>query len=429
MDLLTSITILGALITFISGIVSQVAKTSIEVKDQTVKQLTPGGWLLLGIALVGLMTSVASILVGFSIKHNDRLMAQAEATQKQALQNQEERWRNEMGSLLKITKDDIEQNLGNTIAGFRDSQERFNSTQAEIVSSRQSVLESNLHHTNEIIVAGQPLTSLSFHLQFDSASPELWKTMKEGEDEIDKNNLSVQGGVPSVPYEAMEYDEALIPLFSYLARVGDGKQPRVDGNSTQANGSIVVLIPLDESENAILSFGEINSEVSWSTNEEDESSISAGFLGDGGFQVGNSTPSVTSHLAANGQRGTSRYAVHWYLDPTTLAKSINRRNPNIPATAKLPRSLKIAILYDANTLPFQRNNFAVPYATNLWRDVGTNRHQISIGQATRNVFVNLEVNGVRQTRYVLTRVYNIDLMDENDDEFETSCTLIELEAT
>ena len=121
--------------------------------------------------------------------------------------------------------------------------------------------------------------------------------------------------------------------------------------------------------------------------------------------------------------------MQWYLDPTTLAKSINRRNPHIAATAKLPRILKIAILYDVKTLPFQHNNFAVPLATNLWRHVGTNRQEISIGPETRNVVVGLEVNGVRQTRYVLTKMYRLDLMDENDDEFETSCTLIELEAT
>jgi hypothetical protein len=428
MDLLTTITILGALITFISGIVSQVAKTSIEVKDQTVKQLTPGGWLLLGIALVGLVTSVASILIGVNIKNNVRLLAKAEETQKRALQVQEERWRYDMGSLLKIAKDDIEKNLGNTITGFRDSQERFNRTQAEIVSSRQSVLESNLHHTNEIIVAGQSLTSLHFNLQFDSASPELWQRMKEGQDEIDKNNLSGQGGVPAVSFEAVEYDEALIPLFSYLARIADGKHPQDKTNSTQSNGSLVVLMPLDESENAILSFGKIDSDISWFKGDG-ESLISAGFLDGRGFKAGNSTPSVVTNLATNPKRGTSSYVVHWDLDPNTLAKSINRRNLHIPPTAKLPRIFKVAILHTMKILPFRHNNFAEPHAANLWNDVGINRHELPIGPELRNAVVNLEVNRVRQTRYALKRIYTLDLIDENDDEFETSCTLLEFEAT
>ncbi|HXQ68957.1 MAG TPA: hypothetical protein VN844_00595 [Pyrinomonadaceae bacterium] len=121
-------------------LISQLWKNSVEVEGTIRKRLTPAGWLSLGIALVGLLASVGSILVSVNIKKNAQLQAQAEAAQKLALQGQESRWRSETSSMLKLAKDDIEKNLGNTIAGFQDSQERFNSTQAQIISSKQSVL-------------------------------------------------------------------------------------------------------------------------------------------------------------------------------------------------------------------------------------------------------------------------------------------------
>jgi hypothetical protein len=427
MDLLTVITIVSALISFISGSFSQIYKTSIDIEGQNIKQLTPVGWLLLGIALAGLITSVSSVLINVSLKNNERRQAQTEAAHKQALQQQEERWRSDMSSLLQIAKDDIEKNLGNTIAGFADSQQRFNRTQAEIVSSRQSVLESNLHHTNEIIVSGQPLTSLAFQLRFDSANPQLRQRIITGADEIEENSMTAQGHSTAVPLEAMEYEEAVMPLLSYLARIADGEEPKDQNDSAQTDDDVVVLISLDESQNAILSFGEIGGGVSWFKNQG-KPSLSAGFLDGRGLPVGNSTPSVTTHLAKSGRRSFSTYRVHWELDPTTLAKSIDRTNAQIPPTAKLPRILKIAILHNVKMLPFPQNDFAVSYATNLWRDVGVNRHNTSFRRELKNAIVSLEVNGVREINYLLRRMYRLELMNEYDHEFETSCTLLEFEA-
>lgn len=437
MDLLTFITFAGAGISFVAGVISQLWKNSVEVEGTIRKRLTPAGWLSLGIALVGLLASVGSILVSVNIKKNAQLQVQAEAAQKAAFQEQESRWRSETSSMLKLAKDDIAQNLSNTIAGFQDSQERFNSTQAQIISSKQSVLESNLHHTNDIIVAGQPLTSLAVGWHFESRSPELWQRIKEGEVAIDENAREATGPSHPVPLETMDYREALIPLLSRVARIASEPAAKDESDAEEATEkdenepaetveTVIVLIALDDSENAILSFGQIRNDVAW-FNKEGEPSISAGFLSSQGFQVGNSIPSVLSSLAAN-RRGRSSYMVNWNLDPDTLAKSVNRRNAAIPPTAKLPQTLKVAIFYDVTMIPFALNNFATPYAVNLWRDNETTRHNIPLSRELRNSTFFLEVNGVRRPTYALKRMYRLDLINEYEDDIETGCTLLEFEA-
>jgi hypothetical protein len=127
----------------------------------------------------------------------------------------------------------------------------------------------------------------------------------------------------------------------------------------------------------------------------------------------------------------SNYAVGWDLDPATLPRSLSRKNPGIAPTAKLPQVLKIAIFYDVNTLPFQRNNFGVPYAVNLWRHNENLRRNIATGRDLKNATFSIEVNGVRKAKYVylLKRMYDLDLVDEYDDEIETSCKVLEFQAS
>jgi hypothetical protein len=433
---LTTITIAGLAISFIAGITSQIWKSSVEIEGQLTKRLTPAGWLSLGISLIALSGSVASELIRVSISNNERLQAKTEAAQKQALQDQETRWRNDMSVMLAATKSDIEKNLDDTIRGFHESQTRFNQTQAEILASKQSLLESSLRHTNEIIVASQPLTSLSLHWQFGSASAALWQAMTKSQDEIKQNGESSQGGVPAVPFEVMEYNAALLPLVSYVAQIVGGREAGEASNAGQAgdgvnDSSIVVLIPLDESQNAILSFGEIGTGASW-YESGDGASISAGFATSShrGARTGNSTPKVTAGLAPSRDFGMSNYAIDWDLDPATLANAIDRKNMAILPTAKLPGILKVAIFYDVRVLPFQQNNFSLPYA-NLWNHNDWARKYITLGQDLENMMFTIEVNGFPEKKYsyTLKRMYKLSLTDNADDEVDTGCTILEFEAT
>ncbi|MDX6614850.1 MAG: hypothetical protein QOD75_4036 [Blastocatellia bacterium] len=427
---LTIITIVTATVSAIAVATSLLWKSSTEVAGQTRKRLTPAGRLLFGIALIGLFAAVASELIRVSIRNNERLQAQAAAAQKQALLEQEARWRTEMKDMLGHAQSDIGKNLYNTIMGFQDSQNQFNHTQAEIITSKQSVLDSNLRHTNEIVLAGQPLTSLSLHWQFASPNAALWQEMSNGQDAIRENDESVQGSSPRVPYEVMEYQSALLPLVSRVANFGGHLQVKGAAEANYANETIVVLIPLDESQNAILSFGYIANETSW-YKDQGEPPLSAGFPTrlDPGARDGNSTPRVSTNLAAKPDRGMSNYAINWTLDSATLWNAIDRKNTEVRPTAKLPTILKVAIFYDVSVLPFQKNNFGLPYA-DLWGHNTAINREVAIGQDLKNSAITIEVNGFRETRYsyVLKKMYKLRVIDEYDDDIDTNCTVLEFEA-
>jgi len=426
---LTTITILGLALSFLGGITSQLWKDSVEIDGQLKKRLTPAGWLSLGISLVGLSGSIASELIRVSISNSEELQAKAERAQKLALEQQEARWRNDMSAMLAAAKADIEKNLVDTINGFRDSQTRFTQTQGEIIASKQTLLENALQHTNEIIVAGQPLTSLSLHWKFASASAALSKAMAKGADRSVRNSNEEQGGVPEVPFDIMEYEAALIPLLSHVARIGDVRKAGDVPESDQPvdgvlKDSIAVVIPLDESQNAVLSFGEIGKETTWSKNREG-ALISAGFVmsRDNERRKGNSTPAVTAEDGDD----TSKYTIDWALDPATLAYAVDKRNAAIATTAKLPSVLKIAIFYDAKVLPFQKNNFGVPEAR-IWDDSEDDRKYVTPERDFENATLMVEVNGLRKLNYGFKRMYKLRPFDEYDDEVDTSCTILEFEA-
>jgi hypothetical protein len=252
--------------------------------------------------------------------------------------------------------------------------------------------------------------------------------MTKGQDEIQKNAESSQGGVPRIPLEFQEYESALLPLLSYVARIGGGGKIRGASEARQGikDGAAFVLIALDTSANAILSFGAIGARTSWQENR-DRASLSAGFATSQGMRPGNSTPHVTADLAAN---GASTYVVDWDLDPITLANAVDRRNEAIPPTAKLPPTLKVVIFYDMGLLPFRQNNFALPYAS-VWRHNDGNRQYIQFGQKDfSNMTFGMEVNGFPEMkyRYSLNRVYKLTLTNDSDDEFDTGCTVFEFES-
>jgi hypothetical protein len=425
-DTLTFITILGLALSFLAGVTSQIWKDTVEVEGQIKKRLTPAGWLSLGISLVGLSGSVASELIRVSISHSEELQSKAERAQKQALEEQEARWRNDTSTMLSAAKADIEKNLEDTIKGFQDSQTRFSQTQAEIISSRQSLLENALLHTNEIIVAGQPLTSLSLHWKFTSTNTALSEAMTKGAQLIAKNSEEEQGGSPEVPYNIMEYEAALIPLLSHVARIGNARKAGDAPESDRPTDgilktSIAVVMPLDESQNAVISFGEIGKETSWYENR-DGTLISAGFImsADKGRRKGNSTPTVI----AEDSGGTPSYAVDWKLDPATLAYAIDKRNAAIATTGKLPAILKVAIFYDARVLPFQQNNFGVPQGR-IWDDNDRDRRYIAPGHDFENAELTIEVNGFQKLTYSFQKMYKVHPLDEYDDEIDTGCTILE----
>ena len=130
----------------------------------------------------------------------------------------------------------------------------------------------------------------------------------------------------------------------------------------------MVLMSLDASANAILSFGKIGKDAEWALGSTggDNKLVSAGFVESNSKRYGNSWPRVTMSPAAPKPADPSTYEIDWDLDPGTLAGVIDRRNPAIAPTAKFPKLFRIAILYDGLLLPFEKNNFGIT-ASEYWK--------------------------------------------------------------
>jgi hypothetical protein len=286
--------------------------------------------------------------------------------------------------------------------------------------------------TNEIIQAGQPLTSLNLHWQITSASAELSEEINKGGNAIDENYRTSQGGSLETPAEIEEYEQTLLPLVSFIASLGTKRKPNVSSGKGigLTKGSTVVLFPLDVSQSAILSFGKIDNEVHWSHDDswdDGGDSISAGFVHSGNARRRYSYPSVT-YEDYNSKTGVSTYAIDWDLNPTTLANVIDRRNVAITPTARLPQTLQIAIFYDARDLPFERSNFSDP-VSEIWTGNSSGRAVVGPGPDLMEMKVIVETNGFQDVKrsYTFKRMYALDVVDEHNNVLDAKCTIIEFE--
>lgn len=305
-----------------------------------------------------------------------------------------------IGLILSIISDDIGRK--------RAAQEQFAKVTAEA------------KRTNEITIASQPLTSLNFIFRFESSDTSFRKKMEKGDGDIRENEESVQGGVPSVPYEAMEYQAGLMPMLKFLAQLGDNKQKHSEVNEDNvASNGIIVLIPLDRSPNSVLSFGEIHSQVAWDDNDS-ASKLSASIST---VQPRTTSPVTTKKFSVD---SPSKYAIEWNLDPITLENSLNRANPAIRSGAKLPQVLNLVILRVAETLPFAYNNFALT-SSNLWY-ANPNQVKPQVSNVSNMTF-SATVNGFSELEYHynLVSIYHKPLYNDWGEEIEIGCTILEFQ--
>jgi len=296
------------------------------------------------------------------------------------------------------------------------------------ISMATSLVETRRLRTqaDELLVSTQPLISLTLHWRFRSADTTLREKMMDGEVKISKNAESGQGPSPETPFDVEEYRDTLLPLLSYIARLGHpfpGDLPTYDESGPVDRTSIAVLIPLDDSQNAILSFGWIDPQVSWHAGNT--STLSAGFIGSGPARRGSSVPYASEDLFSSRTK-IPTYSVNWSLDPTTLANSIDKMNSAVLTTAKMPGTLRVAIFYDMRTLPFSKGNFGTTYAANLWDKPGAHEDRVDI-RKVQGFELSLTANGMRLPAYRLKNIVRRTLIDTYDDAFSTRCTILEFE--
>lgn len=380
---LTLITFGGLAASFAGGLLSQFFKSAIEVDGTIRKRLTPAGWLALGVSMVGLFSSVASELIRLTIQHQSDVQSQTAALQRQALEQQERHWRDDTSRLLGAAKSDIEHNLDNTIEGFQASNKKLVQTQAELLESKQAVLRDSLQRAKEIILAGQPLTSLNFKLAFRSASERMRRSYERAVGAVDQSS---EDGPRDMAADAAG------PLFEVIASAG-----AFPSRMHHKNGPLM-LMPLDDAHNAVL------------------------FLGD--YPMNGIARAVTAR--SNGSETvsldhrTGTYLFSWTLDSGSLPSRVARLNPRIPSTSKMPRTLQLLLLWDFVSVPIDPTNFAAPYAE-LWSSQGDIALNVNSVFSHMTLQITVNDNGDMPYKYVLRRAYRRTL------DIEGNCLVLEFE--
>jgi hypothetical protein len=230
--------------------------------------------------------------------------------------------------------------------------------------------------TNDIIIAGQPLRSLEVTWKlggFDNALADL----------LDKGNkkalhiieYEMQGERSAEQNNAVFREQVLYPFLVWLSRrfadkavEGNAKDKSEDKERAKdRDGSIVVLFALDDDQGAVLPFGYLEKLKPWGWHgdvEKQKEADSVPSLEVGSHaELGNSD--LESWPAFKG-RGTEA-TISWRLDPQTFFRAVNKQNEHVAPTAKLPDSLRIAVLFDIGHLPFEIGNFALAQDRNFWK--------------------------------------------------------------
>jgi hypothetical protein len=157
--------------------------------------------------------------------------------------------------------------------------------------------------------------------------------------------------------------QADVEKGGYAAKQKDTTKARdaPEQEDAKKGKDVVVLIPLDDDQNTVLSFGVLSKDIPWRAGENNNPLPSK------------ITPSVETEYnpygnsdLAIGEANANNATITWHLDPTTFSKSINRQNQLIVPTAKLPSVLRIALLFDLEQMPFDKSNFAAPLDQEFW---------------------------------------------------------------
>jgi hypothetical protein len=223
--------------------------------------------------------------------------------------------------------------------------------------------------TNDIVIAGQPLTGLALTWEFHGLDNDLVQVLKKGDDDITKFLYHAQGNRNAAQEGALHRVEQLYPFLTALSRklVKDNTSKKDSAKEEDAKKeeipNVLVLLSLDDDQNAVVSFGFLQKDTPWSSTDKNKQSTRPPSVeADNNSFMGNSDLANWPSLDTKGNNAT----ITWHLDPTTFSKSISRQNQFAIPTAKLPSVLHIALLFDIKDLPFDEGNFAAPLDLQFW---------------------------------------------------------------
>lgn len=233
-------------------------------------------------------------------------------------------------------------------------------------SESEDALRKEIRRTREIIVASQPLTSLSFTWRIEGFDANLKAVLEEGKKLVLTEAEDSQGGSTRIPAEHIDLVHLRDPFFKALLHGIAGEVSEddyaFDDEIPIDKESYAVLVSLDEADNAILPFGTVPEARFGAVDIAGAlpPTVSSGILLCAGSYFCQSTRATGNFARLHTVDTTADPTVEivWELDPVTLEKAIDRKTDIARPTARLPRSLKVTILFDMQKLPFPARNFA-----------------------------------------------------------------------
>lgn len=269
--------------------------------------------------------------------------------------------------------------LALTIAGFLISisstllQDHQNKIKGEAAALKE------IHKTNQIILAGQPLTSLHLQWKFDARNNFLGPLMDSCKSDWDRYHTDwVQGGTISTQANALYKEYFLYPFFGSVLN-----------DSVFYESDFLMLISIDNTQSSVLSFGCLNDTVRFPGYDKKIPSykallsknkwhlsggISFSSEVDEGIHFGEDiTTGRTLSRQPSLIKKNDSVLFDWNLDPFNFMRSVDKMDPNIILTANLPKKLKVLLMHNMKIVPFENNNMTYSPHYSLWDEYGADK--------------------------------------------------------
>jgi hypothetical protein len=424
MELFISILlIIGSLIAGASSLYGLKNKLYTE-QENGKRVLLPSGRLSIALTVVGLLITVLSGILGYQMKQSDEektaiLNAQAERDKKVDSLLAAQRAKNLNDSLRYnsdriLLKQELEAEEINAKNKFLFAK---NSLDAQVRETRQ---------TKQIILSSQLLRSLQLIWTFQDQGHTLQRLFTHDEKTFDSSARETQSHWHDDEYNSL----VLWPLLNQVFK-----------NKHQADGTNLILIALDDDRNSILSFGNMDENLIWDSSETKgllkkglkvSGGITIGYGADYGHEYTRTDTSSNLEPSAFFKMTYDKDALcfNWYLDPAHLPLCVDNQSTGVRPLASMPKTLKIALLYKIKQSPFLSANFSQPDADAYDRDGYWWQHFVKNERPfLHGSTVQLIVNtlGDQVFNYHISDVYYADNLESVSNIGPIPCTALVLE--
>jgi len=236
-----------------------------------------------------------------------------------------------------------------------------------------------IRKTNQIILAGQPLTSLQVQWKFDARNNFLGPLLDSCKSDWNRYHMEeVQGGTIATQANALYKTYYLYPFLGSIIN-----------DSVIYESSFLMLMSLDNTQSSVLPFGCLNDTVLYPGYNK-ETPFYRDWLGkqhlllSGGISFSRDVKE-SAHFGEDITLGRTMSRTpfltqkndsvifNWNLDPFNFMRCVDKMDPNLTLTANLPRNLKLLLLHNIKTVPFVNNNMAYSPEFDLWGEYGADK--------------------------------------------------------